>query len=142
MLMRFLMLALLPSMAILPGCSDPETKLIGSAASPDGKQEFTLYVVMRGAMASEYLALNVAAPNAPYSPDKSVASFHKATDLRAFWTADGRPVLIVRSMNGGIFDDISEMMVCVGPGTGCSGVRAQGRQIAVKNYGHQGTQLN
>lgn len=128
MLMRILLLALLPSLAILSGCSDPVTKLIGSAASPDGKHEFTLYEVMRGAMASNYLALNVATPDAPYSPDDSVASFHKASDLRAYWTADGRPVLVVRSMDGGIFDDIPEMMVCVGSGTGCSGLRAQGRQ--------------
>jgi hypothetical protein len=110
--MRILTLALLPPIALLSGCDDPPTKLISSAASPDGKREFTLHEVMRGPMASSYLALNLAAPDAPYSPQDSVASFHRATDLRAYWTADGRPGLVVRSMDGGIFEyDIPEMIV-------------------------------
>lgn len=134
MVIRGLRLALLAAVASLASCGDPDARLVGKVASPDGEQVIALYYVVPGSIQREYLALNVAPPAASYAPRDSVASFRKATELRAYWTADGRPVVVVRSMDGSIFDDVPELLACVGAEITCDGPQPRGRSIAVRQF--------
>ena len=127
-------IAMIPVVAALMSCGDPDARLIGKVESPDGKRELSLYYVVPGSILDEYLVLNVAPRGEPYAPDDSVATFAKANDLRAYWAADGRPVIVVKAMDGGIRERVPELSVCVGNEVKCVKPNPGGQHLAVRAF--------
>lgn len=105
MLSVFRLCLLLATGVALNGCADPPpaTKVVGTVKSPDGKQALTLFAVVPGSILDNYLAVNISEPGAPYSEAQTVASFSDATELRAFWTQTGQPVITAGAMTGTTF---------------------------------------
>jgi len=131
MQMRALTLGFTPVIAALVGCSEPDANLVVKAVSPDGKRVIAAYHVVPGSILDEHLVLTVAPASAAYRPDDSVASFAKVTELRAYWTADGRPVIIAKTMDGAIFDGTPELIACVGSGANCAQLKPRGREVMI-----------
>ena len=107
----------------------------GTAVSPDGKKALTLFAVVQGSILDDYLALNLAEPGALYSEGKTVASFSRATELRAFWTPTGQPVLVARNLTGTIFSygKSSRLIVCQ-DGQSCPELRDNSPHLTMAGY--------
>lgn len=121
----------------LSGCTRPAstTTVLGTIVSPTGKQALTLFAVVPGSILDDYLALNLSEPGAPYSEKQTVASLSRVTDMRAFWTRTGRPVLAARDLAGTVFahGKASQLMVCRRVET-CPKMPANSPRITVATY--------
>ena len=132
--MRFL-LAIATSVLALAGCSEPERKLIGKSVSPNGKLALALYHEVPGSIIDDRMVMTIAPPNAAYSADDSVAGISVVSNLRAFWTRAGRPVLAASSLRGWVNSDGSNpLLVCIGDANECAKVDMLGSKIQVQNY--------
>lgn len=116
MLSAFRLRLLLATGLALNSCTDapPTTTVVGTTKSPDGKKALTVFAVVPGSILDDYLAVNISEPGAPYSEAQTVASFSDATELRAYWTQTGQPVLTVGAMTGTILplERTSGSVVC------------------------------
>ena len=136
MFSRPIKLALLLSFLAVAGCSDPKRKLIGQALSPDGKLALALYHEVPGSIMDDTMVLTIAASDAPFSAKASVAGIKTATNLRAYWTADGRPVLAAQSLNGWVTSEPTRLglRVCIGADVDCVNLGPPVSKIELKNY--------
>ena len=136
MFSRLIKLSLLSSLLAVAGCSDPKRKLIGQALSPDGKLALTLYHEVPGSIIDDTMVLTIAASDAPFSANASVAGIKTATNLRAYWTAEGRPVLSAQSLNGWVTSEPSRssLRVCVGADVDCANLGPPVSKIELENY--------
>lgn len=132
--MRFL-LAIATAVFALAGCGEPERKLVGKSVSPNGKLALALYHEIPGSIIDDRLIMTIAPPNADYSADTSVAGISVASNLRAFWTPDGRPVLAASSLRGWVNSDgANPLLVCIGGANECAKLGLPGGKIEVQNY--------
>ena len=133
--MRFQLAKLVIGAAALAGCSEPQRKLVGKAISPDGKMALALYHEVPGSIIDDRLVLTIATPTAEYSADDSVAGISVASHLRAYWTPDGRPALLARSLEGWVNSEgPNPLRVCIGAANDCANLDLPLRKIEVQNY--------
>lgn len=131
-------LALIAPAALLTACSEPDRRVLGKAVSPDGKLAITFYHEVHGSILDDDLVLTIDAAGAPYRQGTSIAGAKVATDLRAYWTADGQPVLAAKTFDGWIYATPShhspQLLVCVDAKSGCAHLPPPKTFFRVKRY--------
>ena len=122
----------------LTSCGEPDHRVLGRAISPDGKRAITFYHEVRGSILDDNLILTIDVPTAPFRQDTVIAGAKVATDLRAYWTAEGQPILAARAFDGWIYATPNrhspQLLVCIDAHSDCLHLPPATTAFKVRRY--------
>jgi len=133
---RVLHLAAASAALFVGACRDPERRFIGTTLSEDGTKALTLHHEVRGSIMDDSLVLTLAPPSKALSAEGSVAGIKAAKNLRAYWDADGSPVIVADYFNGWINSEPPgpTILVCIGRDKACAHFSPPAGALKVNNY--------